>query len=186
MSSNSCNESSLPRQAGSRSRREAGFSMIELLVAVLVMGIGVLGITALQMVSLQNNRGALMRSEATLRTYDAMDRIRANPSGNYGGVAFGDAPPATNDCMANSCTVAQMTAFDLATWKCSLGIHNGDATCIALRASGALPTIAAQPGLPSGDGSITVNGATGVVSVSVRWQEQNAAALTIISIDTQI
>ena len=58
-------------------RREAGFSMIELLVAVLVMGIGVLGITALQMVSLQNNRGALMRSEATLRTYDVMDRIRA-------------------------------------------------------------------------------------------------------------
>ena len=35
--------------------------MIELLVAVLVMGIGVLGITGLQMVSLQNNRGALVR-----------------------------------------------------------------------------------------------------------------------------
>ena len=167
-------------------RREAGFSMIELLVAVLVMGIGVLGITALQMVSLQNNRGALMRSEATLRTYDVMDRIRANPSGNYGGVGFGDAPPAANDCMANNCSAAQMTAFDQATWKCSLGIHNADATCIALRASGALPAIAAQPGLPSGDGSITVNGATGMVTVSVRWQEPNVAALTVISIDTQI
>ncbi len=174
------------RRTVSRSRREAGFSMIELLVAVLVMGIGVLGITALQMVSLQNNRGALMRSEATLRTYDVMDRIRANPSGNYGGVAFGDDPPAANDCMANNCSVAQMTAFDQATWKCSLGVHNAHASCIALRASGALPTLVAQPGLPSGDGSITVNGATGIVSVSVRWQEPNVVALTVISIDTQI
>ena len=42
-------------------KAEHGFSMIELLVAVLVMGIGVLGITGLQMVSLQNNRGALVR-----------------------------------------------------------------------------------------------------------------------------
>jgi type IV pilus assembly protein PilV len=177
---------SAARRAMPRARRHAGFSMIELLVAVLVMGIGVLGITALQMVSLQNNRGALMRGEASLRTYDVMDRIRANPSGNYGGVAFGDAPPAANDCMANNCTAAQMTAFDQASWKCSLGMHNADAGCIALRASGALPTIAAQPGLPNGDGSITVNGATGVVSISVRWQEQNAAAPTVISIDSQI
>jgi type IV pilus assembly protein PilV len=160
--------------------------MIELLVAVLVMGIGVLGITALQMVSLQNNRGALMHGEATVRTYDLMDRIRANPSGNYGGVGFGDAPPAANDCMANNCSAAQMTAFDQATWKCSLGVHNAHASCIALRASGALPTLVAQPGLPSGDGSITVNGATGIVSVSVRWQEPNVVALTVISIDTQI
>ena len=173
-------------QVAARSRRRTGFSMIELLVAVLVLGIGILGVTALQMVSLQNNRGALMRSVASMRTYDVMDRIRANPSASYGGVAFGDAPPATNDCMATSCSAAQMAAFDLATWKCSLGIHNTDATCIALRASGALPTIVAQPGLPNGDGSITVNGATGMVSVSVRWQEQNAAVPTVISIDSQI
>ena len=58
-----------------------GFSMIELLVAVLVMGIGVLGITGLQMVSLQNNRGALVRAEAVQLAYDILDRIRANPGG---------------------------------------------------------------------------------------------------------
>ena len=45
-------------------RRIAGFSMIELLVAVLVMGIGVLGITGLQVASMQNNREALLRGEA--------------------------------------------------------------------------------------------------------------------------
>jgi len=62
-------------------KKIAGFSMIELLVAVLVMGIGVLGITGLQMVSLQNNRGALLRSEAVMLAYDMLDRIRANPVG---------------------------------------------------------------------------------------------------------
>ena len=115
---------SAAHRAMPRARRHAGFSMIELLVAVLVMGIGVLGITALQMVSLQNNRGALMRGEASLRTYDVMDRIRANPSGNYGGVAFGDAPPAANDCMANNCTAAQMTAFDQARSIANSGDSN--------------------------------------------------------------
>src|SRR5262245_61755673 len=50
------NENGLPLM---KTRHARGFSMIELLVAVLVMGIGVLGITGLQMVSLQNNRGAL-------------------------------------------------------------------------------------------------------------------------------
>ena len=56
------------------------------------------GITALQMVSLQNNRGALFRAEAVQLAYDMMDRIRANPEGAvpggaYDGLALTDAPP---------------------------------------------------------------------------------------------
>jgi hypothetical protein len=137
------------------------------------------------MVSLQNNRGALVRAEASVRAYDLLDRIRANPNGNYDGVAFGDAPPAWQDCLAANCpTPAAMAAFDLAVWKCSLGIHNADANCVAARAAGAVPPIAAQPGLPSGDGSVAVNGNT--VTVSVRWQEPNAAAPLVISFDSQI
>ena len=73
-------------------RSARGFSMIELLVAVLVMGIGVLGITGLQMVSLQNNRGALVRAEAVQLAYDMLDRIRANPGANYGPLNLGARP----------------------------------------------------------------------------------------------
>jgi type IV pilus assembly protein PilV len=71
-----------------RASNQRGLSMIELLVAVLVLAIGILGITALQMVSLQNNRGALFRAEAVQLAYDMMDRIRANPEGAVPGAAY--------------------------------------------------------------------------------------------------
>jgi type IV pilus assembly protein PilV len=162
-----------------------GFSMIELLVAVLVMGIGVLGISGLQLVSLQNNRGALFRGEAVQLAYDVMDRIRANPGANYNGVAFGAAPAAPTNCNANNCSEADMAVFDRAVWKCSLGNFNTDATCIALRAAGVLPAVTDQPGLPNGDGAVAVDGATQIVTVSVRWQEPNATQLTTITIQSQ-
>jgi len=159
--------------------------MIELLVAVLVMGIGVLGITGLQMVSLQNNRSALLRGEAVQLAYDMMDRIRANPGGSYGGLALGDPPPVTTNCLAGDCSEAQMAAFDQASWKCSLGDFNANAICTGLRAAGALPGGDAAPGLPSGDGSVDVNAATRVVTVTVRWQEANTPAPTSFAIESQ-
>jgi type IV pilus assembly protein PilV len=168
-------------------RRQSGFSMIELLVAVLVMGIGVLGITGLQMVSLQNNRGALLRAEAVMLAYDMMDRIRANPGANYDGLALDADPAAAPDCSAGDCTEAQMVTFDQTSWKCSLGAFNDTAPCAALRGAGVLPAVTAQPGLPSGDGAIAVLGAAPnqLVRITVRWQEPNVQNPTTIVIDSQ-
>src|SRR5262245_31223457 len=166
-------------------RYARGFSMIELLVAVLVMGIGVLGITGLQLVSLQNNRGALFRGEAVQFAYDIMDRIRANPGGTYNGVAFTTAPAAPTNRIANNCSEADMAVFDRAVWKCSLGNFNANATCIALRNALVLPPVDKQPGLPNGDGAMAVDGATQIVTVSVRWLEPNATQATTITIQSQ-
>jgi type IV pilus assembly protein PilV len=160
-----------------------GFSMIELLVAVLVLGIGVLGITGLQVLSLQNNRAALLHGEAVHLAYDMVDRVRANPTASYGGLNVGAPPPAASDCMAAICTVDQMRAFDQAVWKCSLGNFNDLAACQTLRSSGAIPPATQQPGLPSGDGAIAVNG--DVLIVTVRWQDANTANPTTITVETQ-
>ncbi|MEM7217895.1 MAG: type IV pilus modification protein PilV [Pseudomonadota bacterium] len=165
--------------------RARGFSMIELLVAVLVMGIGVLGITGLQMVSLQNNRGALLRSEAVMLAYDMLDRIRANPTGvpagaSYGGTAIGDAPPGGTNCQANNCSSAEMVQFDLSVWKCALGSYLENGVCTAFHGNGVLPPPTEQPGLPNGDGSIAVNGVSGVVTVTVRWSDPNLGQREIV------
>jgi len=170
-------------------RLQRGFSMIELLVAVLVMGIGVLGITGMQVISLQNNRGALLRSEAIILAYDILDRIRANPTGNpaglaYSGIDLDDAPPGANDCNSATCTSAQMVQFDQAVWKCALGSYQDNATCTTFHANNILPPPTEQPGLPSGDGSIDVNATTGIITVTVRWQDPNFGPRTI-SIDSQ-
>ena len=167
-------------------KRIRGVSMIELLVAVLVMGIGVLGITALQMVSLQNNRAALYRAEAVQLAYDMMDRIRANPAGAtvageaYNNVDLDDAPAEPSVmCNAAVCTQADMVEYDLAVWKCSLGGFNDEEVCADLRDADVLPEADAQPGLPDGDGSISVDNATGLITVVVRWQEPNGDERTI-------
>ena len=176
----------LRRQPGMK--RSRGFSLIELLVAVLVMGIGILGVTGLQMVSLQNNRDALQRAEAVQLAYDMMDRIRANPEGApagaaYSGLGVGDGPPAAPDCVANNCSQAQMVSFDQASWKCALGSFHAENVCEQLRAGGVLPAEDAQPGLPSGDGSVVVDGA-GVIRVSVQWTETSGQIRNVV-IDSQ-
>jgi type IV pilus assembly protein PilV len=162
---------------------QRGFSMIELLVAVLIMGVGVLGVTGLQMVSLQNNRDALMRTEALQMAYNILDRVRVNPGtgvpgANYDGVAFDDAPAAPADCVANNCSAGQMATFDLSLWKCALGGHSTETVCTDIRNNNLLPALTDQPGLPDGNGQIAVDGA-GVISVSVRWSGFGDAQQTI-------
>lgn len=177
MTARSRTRSSLP--SGHRGR---GFSLVELLVAVLVMGIGVLGVSALQMVSLQNNQAALERGEAVHLAYDMMDRMRANPGGAYGGLAFGDPPPDAPDCVANACTVDQMRQFDEASWKCLLGNFNDEAVCVGFRDGVVLPLEDDQPGLPGGDGEVSING--DVITVSVRWMSRGGQQDTV-TIDSQ-
>ena len=155
-------------------KKSKGFSMIELLVAVLIMGIGVLGVTGLQMVSLQNNRDALLRTEALQMAYDILDRIRVNPGtgvpgADYDGVGFDDAPSNPADCIANNCSSDQIADFDIAVWQCALGGNNEDDVCAGLRDDDILPEVTAQPGLPEGVGQIAVDGA-GNITVSVRWR----------------
>lgn len=66
------------RADSQRSEAQGGFSMIEVLIAVLVLSIGLIGLASLQGVSLQFNNSAYLRSQATNLAYDMADRVRAN------------------------------------------------------------------------------------------------------------
>lgn len=65
----------------------AGFTLIEALVALVVLSIGMLGIAALYMETLRASRSALYRTEAVTMAADLADRIRANriPANAYTG-----------------------------------------------------------------------------------------------------
>jgi type IV pilus assembly protein PilV len=57
---------------------QRGATLVEVLVALLVLSIGLLGVAALQVSALQTNQGAHVRSQASVLAYDIADRMRAN------------------------------------------------------------------------------------------------------------
>ena len=64
-----------------RRQIQAGFSLIEILVAIVVISLGLLGLAGLQAASLRNNQVAYFRSIASQQAYDMMDRMRVNLAG---------------------------------------------------------------------------------------------------------
>lgn len=94
-------------------RRARGFTLIEVLVAVVVLALGLLGVAAMQRVSLKASGTALHRSYATFYAYDIVDSMRANrPAAvewDAYDIDFGDA--------ASTGTVA---GDDLVAWKAAL------------------------------------------------------------------
>ena len=55
-----------------------GFTLIEVLVALVILSVGLLGLAGLQTTGIRNNHSANLRSQATIMAYDIADRIRAN------------------------------------------------------------------------------------------------------------
>jgi type IV pilus assembly protein PilV len=55
-----------------------GFSLLEVLIAVLIFSIGLMGLAGLQVVAMKANQNALFRSIASEAAYDLLDRLRAN------------------------------------------------------------------------------------------------------------
>ncbi len=100
----------------SRSKRSAaGFGMVEMLVALVVLSVGMLGIAALYVTTLRASNGAIFRTLAVNLAADMADRIRANPRA---GNAY-EAAGADNACvgLAADCNRQQMAADDLFRWS---------------------------------------------------------------------
>lgn len=57
-----------------------GATLIEVLVAVLILAIGLLGVAALQAAALRNGQSALERTQAVVQSYGMFDAMRANPT----------------------------------------------------------------------------------------------------------
>lgn len=107
---------------------QQGFTLLEVLIALLVLSIGLLGLAALQTVGLKSNQMAAMRTQATQSAYDITDRMRSNPQGVIDGdydVDNGTHAAAATDCQAALCDDASLAAYDLDEWKKSIGLLPG-------------------------------------------------------------
>lgn len=136
--------------------RVKGISLIEVLVTTLILGIGLLGIAALQVTSINTNQSGYFRSQATAISNDLSARIRASKSAFYGGStvnqiinAYTGTPytcdAAVKSCLTNSCNEAEVVEFD--KWE------------VCDMATNLLP-----------DGEVYVVGASGIrMKVAIAW-----------------
>lgn len=95
-------------------RRSRGFSLVEVLVALVVMAVGMLGIAGLYIEGLRAGRTSVYRGAAVTLAGDMADRIRANPGGSYAG----SGPGADRGCVngGGDCSADDLAADDWFRW----------------------------------------------------------------------
>lgn len=106
--------------------KTAGFNLLEMLVALLVISVGLLGVTSLQLKGQQTNYLSYVRTQVTYLAYDLMERLRTNKSskdGLYANVgncntAVSQLNSLRNKCESKSspCSWNEIAQYDLALW----------------------------------------------------------------------
>jgi type IV pilus assembly protein PilV len=120
--------------------RQIGSGLLEVMIAVLIMGIGLLGIAAMQAVALRNSQSSMERSQAVIQSYAILEAMRANRAaavaGQYNRALLCD-PPAAAGTLAEA---------DIRAWITSLEQTLGEspATCGVIACNGADCTVTVQ------------------------------------------
>ena len=89
-------------------QQQRGVSLLEVLIAVLILSFGLLGLASLQMTTLRNNQSSFERSRAIMAVYSIADTLRADIK-DQGALDL----------------EAGFAAATIATWKTSLSEHLG-------------------------------------------------------------
>lgn len=138
--------------------RSAGFSLIEVLIALVILSVGTLGIAAMMAVSVRSKNSAYIRAQANDLAYTILDRMRANRATalQHGyDIHLGAMPvgPPSGSCLGidADCSPSQIAGLDLLQWKSSLAET-----------------------LPSGDGSVRTvrQGQLTEVAITVQWNDR--------------
>ncbi len=149
-------------------KQQHGFTLIEVLVATLVLTVGILGVAAMQMVSFQTNQSAYARSQATYLAQDFFDRMRANQVGYATTTVYDSVDtdntgsiPGSPNCVTNAggCTAQQMAQTDVREWAANF--FNVESLTDY------------RPALPSGRGLITRTAATNEFTAVISWDERD-------------
>lgn len=144
------------RSMTSKSRRlkarseQRGITFIEVLVAVVILSLGFLATSRMQILGMRYNQGAFFQSQASILAADIADRMRANlnavDDGKFDNVST-TSLPADPGCITTGCTSTQLADSDIRQWGESIANS-----------------------LPDGVGNVTVD--SGVFEIQVSWSEK--------------
>lgn len=95
---------------------QRGLTIIESMVALVVISIGLLGIAALQLTGMQQNTSALHQSKAVWAGYTMADRIRANNIRFASYLGIDTNGSYSQDCMSSPCNNTQLVTADASEW----------------------------------------------------------------------
>ena len=125
-------------------KKQCGFTLLEVLIALLILSIGLLGLASLQTNGLRSNQMASMRTTATQLAYNIADRMHANPAGvdaqNYVIAVSGVDPVIATDCESTTCTSLQMATYDLSQWRSAINTLPGGSSSITRTVTGTVVT----------------------------------------------
>ena len=151
--------------------RQKGFTLLEALVAFLILSIGMLGVASLQLISVKAGHSAAFRTIAVTKVEDMFERIRNNPSEvlSYDDGATGAVNNACNDYSGsvNSCTSLAMVAYDKYEWEQELVASLSSNITITTTISVADPVVGTSP--------------LSAVDITVSWEERDPETQDMIT-----
>lgn len=105
--------------------RQRGFTLLEVLIAILVFSIGLLGVAGLMVLSVRTNHSAFLRTQASFLAESMADRMRTNLGyvAEYNGTYNASTATGTANCRTAACTPLQLAAYDRLIWNQQLIAH---------------------------------------------------------------
>lgn len=150
---------------------QAGFTLIEVMIAVLITGLGLLGFAMLQTMNVRYTKSAQDRTKATSLAYELIDMMRSQraQASYYNAVTYGSftsLSAGTGVCtFPTNAVAASSPTANLLRWRCQL-----------------------RNALPDGDAQVILQ-ADGNVTVSIRWSDaywDSTAAKTTFDVVSRI
>jgi len=145
--------------------RQRGFTLLEVLIAIVVFSIGLLGLAGLMVMSVKTNHSSYLRTQATFVAQSMADRMRGNTMGIWTGAYDSAAYPltGTDPCgIGTACSYANIATHDALAFSKQLTdlLPNSSATILCTPTAGIVtPNLAADPPY------------NGLCSIQVSWNE---------------
>ncbi len=97
-----------------------GFTLVEIMVSIVILGIGLLGLTGLQMSGLKNTQTATQSRLSTLLAYDMVERMQSNPH-SVEEQSYHNVSGSSHTCTrSNPCSADQQAELDMYEWSAEL------------------------------------------------------------------